>query len=102
MRNKIPPLEQSETITSFKVRSPAFRLVFGGEDGKGTTAGFEASNWYQPRLKRWPEMEVMAGSRSQVGSGFRVCSWVGLAAFLSLSITCAYVSSVSSLFVCFY
>ncbi|KAK9229441.1 hypothetical protein WN944_022403 [Citrus x changshan-huyou] len=34
------PAEQSETVTGFMLRSPVFRLVFGEEDGKGTTAGF--------------------------------------------------------------
>ena len=97
------PVEQSEIVAGFKLRLPAFRLVFGDEDGKGTTAGFQASDWYQARPKGWPEMGDMAGSRvAGSGSSFWVCSCVGLATSLSLFVTHAYVSSVSSLFFCFY
>ncbi|GAY69224.1 hypothetical protein CUMW_270300 [Citrus unshiu] len=32
--------KQSEKVASFKLRSSAFRLVFGDEDGRGTTVGF--------------------------------------------------------------
>ena len=55
---------------TFRARSPAFWPVSGDEDSGDTTVGFQASDRYQARPVRWPELRETVGANSRVRVGF--------------------------------
>ena len=69
---------------TFHARSPAFWSVSGDEDHGDTTVIFQASNRYQARPVRWPELEVLGGSSR--GFGSRIQVKFGSKSSLSLSL----------------
>lgn len=87
-----------EKLRFFKLWSPTLWLFSGYLDGGGIMAGLQALDWYLARPIRWPEIGDMSGSGSRFGSGFGSA----FGSFLSLSLTCEYVSSLSSFFFYFY
>ena len=51
---------------TFELKSPAFWSISGNEDHWDTTVVFQASNRYQARPVRWPDLGDPSGSNAQV------------------------------------
>ena len=73
---------------TFRARLPAFWPVSGNDNSGDATVIFQASNRYQARPVRWPELEVLGGSSRGFGSRIRVKNPLSLSLSLSGFLTC--------------